>query len=429
MILVDNSLFARNGDILPTRWDSQVEAIHLLSNAKLNDNQESTVGLMIMGGRNPEILVTPIKEQAPINACINKIKIWGELRFTMAVDIASLALKHRCNKNQRQRLVVMVASPLKETEQDLKNVAKKARRNNIAIDIINLGEPGNREKLESFVAAVNNENNSNLVNLDAGLNLLTDVLCTSNVMGEGYGQQGFGGGGNDFDAQDAELQMILRISAEEHRRAEAEKNKEDGAGGEDDQPVIQEVAQGDTKMDEEQKNVEDEAKALNAGFINEGEGAEEKLNEEAENLLEKAKNLTIGEKAPGPEMKEQVKLVQDRDFIKDILGELDVDQNDEMIQELLNSTPQEATKLDGSWKVQGENSSMKWDCSLVLKSDASYEWAETITDLGNSKTSTTNAAGTYSVDGGKVVCNPALPDTVVTATVDGKNVKLVTKWD
>jgi 26S proteasome regulatory subunit N10 len=84
--------------------------------------------------------VTPIKDQAPINASINKIKIWGELNFTMALDIASLALKHRCNKNQRQRLVAMIASPLRETQQDLKNVAKKARRNNIAIDIINLGK-------------------------------------------------------------------------------------------------------------------------------------------------------------------------------------------------------------------------------------------------------------------------------------------------
>lgn len=37
-------------------------------------------------------------------------------------------------------MVAMIASPLRETQQDLKNVAKKARRNNIAIDIINLGK-------------------------------------------------------------------------------------------------------------------------------------------------------------------------------------------------------------------------------------------------------------------------------------------------
>lgn len=65
MILVDNSLFARNGDILPTRWDSQVEAIHLLSNAKLNDNQESTVGLMLMGGRNPEVTFHDLTQKDP----------------------------------------------------------------------------------------------------------------------------------------------------------------------------------------------------------------------------------------------------------------------------------------------------------------------------------------------------------------------------
>ena len=51
MIIVDNSKYARNGDILPTRFDAQVEAISLLANAKLNENVESSVGLMAMGGR------------------------------------------------------------------------------------------------------------------------------------------------------------------------------------------------------------------------------------------------------------------------------------------------------------------------------------------------------------------------------------------
>ena len=51
MIIVDNSKYSRNGDILPSRFDAQVEAIGLLANAKLQENVESSVGLMSMGGR------------------------------------------------------------------------------------------------------------------------------------------------------------------------------------------------------------------------------------------------------------------------------------------------------------------------------------------------------------------------------------------
>ena len=43
-----------------------------------------------------------------------EIDVEGESNFTAAVQIAQLALKHRQNKNQRQRIVIFVASPIKE---------------------------------------------------------------------------------------------------------------------------------------------------------------------------------------------------------------------------------------------------------------------------------------------------------------------------
>jgi 26S proteasome regulatory subunit N10 len=55
IIILDNSKYARNGDILPSRFDSQADALGLLANAKLQENQESAVGLMTMGGRNVEV--------------------------------------------------------------------------------------------------------------------------------------------------------------------------------------------------------------------------------------------------------------------------------------------------------------------------------------------------------------------------------------
>ena len=157
IIILDNSLYSRNGDILPNRWDSQCDAMSMIATGKLNENLESNVGLMLMGGRNPEILVTPVADLSKINASVNKIAIKGEANFSKSIDIASLALKHRTNKNSRQRIVTMVASPLNETESDLKNLGKKLKRNNVSIDVINLGEYGNKEKLQAFIESADQE--------------------------------------------------------------------------------------------------------------------------------------------------------------------------------------------------------------------------------------------------------------------------------
>jgi len=129
----------------------------MIATGKLNENLESNVGLMLMGGRNPEILVTPVADLSKINAQVNKIQIKGEANFSKSIDIACLALKHRTNKNSRQRIVTMVASPLNEAESDLKTLGKKLRRNNVAIDVINLGEYGNKEKLQAFIECADQE--------------------------------------------------------------------------------------------------------------------------------------------------------------------------------------------------------------------------------------------------------------------------------
>lgn len=48
---VDNSEWMRNGDYLPTRMESQADAVNLICNVKTQQNPESTVGVMTMGGR------------------------------------------------------------------------------------------------------------------------------------------------------------------------------------------------------------------------------------------------------------------------------------------------------------------------------------------------------------------------------------------
>jgi 26S proteasome regulatory subunit N10 len=69
-------------------------------------------------------------------------------------------LKHRQNRNQRQRIIVFVGSPVDCDERTLVRLAKKLKKNNVAIDIINFGEEAeNTTKLEAFINNVNNSDN------------------------------------------------------------------------------------------------------------------------------------------------------------------------------------------------------------------------------------------------------------------------------
>jgi len=128
MILVDNSDWSRNGDFLPTRWEAQEEASNMISQAKCEANAESSVGLMVMAGKQVEILVTPVQDPGRILASFPNVKIGGRIQLATSLQIAQLALKHRLNKNQKQRIVVFIASPVAESEDVLVKLVQKLRK-------------------------------------------------------------------------------------------------------------------------------------------------------------------------------------------------------------------------------------------------------------------------------------------------------------
>ena len=75
------------------------------------------------------------------------------------VSLLQLALKHRQNKSQRQRIVLFVGSPLEEDERTLVRLGKKLKKYNVAVDVVNFGEQNdNAAKLEAFVNAVDSGN-------------------------------------------------------------------------------------------------------------------------------------------------------------------------------------------------------------------------------------------------------------------------------
>jgi len=239
---VDNSEWMRNGDYIPTRMESQADAVNLICNVKTQQNPESTVGVMTSAGRCPEVLVTPTQDLGKILTALHNVKIIGSTNFVSTIQVAQLALKHRQNKNQRQRIIAFVGSPLEDDQKELVKLGKKLKKNNVAIDVINFGETAeNQEKLEAFIAAVNSGENSNLLTVPPGPHILSDIIISSPILQDGEGGGGMamamgggGGGGEGFEFgvdpnMDPDLAMALRISAEEERqRQERESKATDG---------------------------------------------------------------------------------------------------------------------------------------------------------------------------------------------------------
>lgn len=114
----------------------------------------------------PEVLVTHTKEMGQIIGGVHSAgqKIGGSIDVPTALAVAQLALKHRENKNLRQRMIVFAASPVETDKDTMVKLAKKMKKNNIAVDIIAfgdaIGEEGGESVLRAFVDNINNSDNS-----------------------------------------------------------------------------------------------------------------------------------------------------------------------------------------------------------------------------------------------------------------------------
>ncbi|KAI0172317.1 von Willebrand factor type A domain-containing protein [Hypoxylon sp. FL1284] len=245
MIIVDNSESSRNGDYQPTRFDAQADAINIVFESITQSNPESSVGLMSMGGKGPEVLSTLTTERGKLLEGLHrtKKKIGGSSHLATGIQIASLALKHRQNKSQRQRVIVFVCSPVADEEKKLVSLAKKMKKGNIDVDFVLFGDLDDddvQKKLEAFTNTVKANDNSNLVVIPPSGKLLSDQLITTPILlGEGAGgsgggmAEGGGGGGGDFGgfdfdpSADPELALALRMSMEEENARQAKQAKEE----------------------------------------------------------------------------------------------------------------------------------------------------------------------------------------------------------
>ncbi|KAJ5953074.1 uncharacterized protein N7479_011487 [Penicillium vulpinum] len=265
MIIVDNSESSRNGDYTTTRWQSQVDAVSIIHNAKMRVNAQSAVGLMSMGGKGPEVLSTFTPEFGAILAGLHRTKIHGTSHLSSTIQVAALALKHRMEKSQRQRIIVFSCSPIEEDEKTLVKLAKKMKKNNVSIDVIAFGdlESDQTKKLEAFVENVKSGDGSHLAIIPPGPHLLSDQLQLTPILaGEdaevgGGGSEGEAGGFGFDDAaeNDPELAFALRLSMEDEKnRQEKEKRDREEQEGKTQLGNIPEEGHGEPSGDKDKKD-------------------------------------------------------------------------------------------------------------------------------------------------------------------------------
>lgn len=233
----------------------------MIFNVKTQANPESSVGLMSMGGKGPEVLVTLTTDLGKVLDGIHRTKIRGSTHLATGIQIAGvrgptadcnwmdevanvhnqLALKHRQNKTQRQRIIVFICSPIHEDEKTLSKLAKRMKKNAVSIDFIAFGDldPTDVKKLEVFNENVKGPEGSHVAIIPPGPSLLSDQIIASPILsGDGVaprgGENGVDGGGESgaggFEfgvdpSTDPELALALRMSMEEEKARQEKENK------------------------------------------------------------------------------------------------------------------------------------------------------------------------------------------------------------
>lgn len=388
MICLDNSEWMRNGDYAPTRLMAQQDAVSLVITSRTDSNSENTVGILTMGGKGVEMLASPTENVGKLMATFAQIVCKGNCDFSSSVQIAQLALKHRKNKNGGQRIIIFVGSPIDEKVDDLQKIGKMLKKNNVAVDVVIMGEhQENQDKLTEFVNAVNSNDNSHLISVPAGV-LPSDALVSSPVFAEygghvsGTGGRGtVGGAADDQFAEyggidpslDPELAMAIRVSTEEARMAEQARLAAAGIQPQGAQDEHKASEHAPDSLEEDEEALLRAALAISMGEnVNTATEQKTQNNDDDEDEDERALRLALelSLKASEPESADSDAVNQsvaeadalsnasgnllDQEFVSQLLGSVDVDLNDPLIQAALQQL-QESSATPSNNKRSGES--------------------------------------------------------------------------
>lgn len=186
-----------------------------------------------MGGgeKFSKVLSSLTLKTQQVSSALYTIEPAGKIDISNALKISSLILKNREQKHFGQRIVLFVASPIKDhlSVEDYKAMGTQLKKDNVSLDIISIGEiSDNYDKLHAlFDAAKREGESSNFLTLAAGTGSLIDVLlCSPMVMQSDNSHAGAGAGGAaaapSSSAVDEDLAMAMRESMADYNKSEDE---------------------------------------------------------------------------------------------------------------------------------------------------------------------------------------------------------------
>jgi 26S proteasome regulatory subunit N10 len=208
----------------------------------------------------PRTLVSLGTDQRKLLAAMSSVAPKGTAHVLQSLKVAQIILKTRPNPNQRQRIVLFIASPLQPDHIDpaaLLQLGKQLRKNGVAVDVVGLAgndNPGNARIIEPFIDAVNvgaelddGERVSRFLDVPSGESVLDAVNV--HLAGATTAAQGMAQDYEDAEEMDPELAMALKMSLEEEMARQAKdvgggagasediKNNNDDEGGKEDKDV------------------------------------------------------------------------------------------------------------------------------------------------------------------------------------------------
>jgi len=335
IICIDNSDWTRNGDYFPSRFQTQIEAVNLIIENRCESNPENSLGIMTMAGKRVEMISTLTNDESRLLGATSNIPLNGECDITSALSIAILCLKHRINKNQKQRIILFVGSPVQAKPENLVQIGKKLKKYNVAVDIISFGNVDeNREPLNMLLKEVNNSNNSSILEVPIG-GFIMDSLLGSPIMGmnnadlAGQGQLGANPQGNPepmgLSQFERDMNLALQMSLQE-----AQKNE-----NKDKQETPSNINANAEKM-KTKEELEEEEELENA------------------RLLSIQENNKIVQKENANKEKEAAnEILESQDFLNDLLNQVDSGSNE--------PKKEEDNKKEEDKKKKEENEKKKED--------------------------------------------------------------------
>ena len=335
IICIDNSDWTRNGDYFPSRFQTQIEAANLIIENRCESNPENSLGIMTMAGKRVEMISTLTNDESRLLGATSNIPLNGECDITSALSIAILCLKHRINKNQKQRIILFVGSPVQAKPENLVQIGKKLKKYNVAVDIISFGNVDeNREPLNMLLKEVNNSNNSSILEVPIG-GFIMDSLLGSPIMGmnnadlAGQGQLGANPQGNPepmgLSQFERDMNLALQMSLQE-----AQKNE-----NKDKQETPSNINANAEKM-KTKEELEEEEELENA------------------RLLSIQENNKIVQKENANKEKEAAnEILESQDFLNDLLNQVDSGSNE--------PKKEEDNKKEEDKKKKEENEKKKED--------------------------------------------------------------------